>query len=129
MATHPTSVAGAVLHGLAVALICCALAISAISFALATTSLSEDTATTLALAAALSCAVGGGGWAAFRAQHHGWIVGGSVGCLLMLFLSLIGYAFYDIAHELALRAFIQWVVGFLAGAAGGIVGVNLGPTR
>ncbi|MBE3556156.1 MAG: TIGR04086 family membrane protein [Firmicutes bacterium] len=129
MATHPTSVAGAVLHGLVVALVCCALAISAIGFALATTSLSEDTATTLALVGALACAVGGGGWAAFRAQRHGWIVGGSVGCLLMLLLSLIGYAFYDAAQDLVLRALVQWAVGFVAGAAGGIVGVNLGPTR
>jgi len=60
-----------------------------------------------------------------RANSSGWLNGSIVGLIYMLILYLCG-CISHIGREYSPNIFAMFAIGFLAGAAGGIVGINLG---
>ncbi|MBD2844577.1 TIGR04086 family membrane protein [Paenibacillus sp. IB182496] len=68
------------------------------------------------------CALAGGFVSGKRAQRKGWSHGISVGLVYGLAIVLIGFLAMDAA--LTLRTLITLAAAALAGAAGGMIGVN-----
>ncbi len=57
-------------------------------------------------------------------KNSGWLIGGISGALYMAALYALGYIFFG-ELELSAETLLRLLYGLLAGAAGGIVGINL----
>ena len=66
---------------------------------------------------------GGGIFTARNAHNKGWLNGGLVGLLYMLLILFFGAQV--IAIDFGLDILLRVISGFLAGAVGGIIGVNI----
>lgn len=69
-------------------------------------------------------AVAGGARAGARTRQAGWLNGGLAGAAYILVCFFLGMAFYPAAVP-AVALTKSLVLGFLAGAIGGVIGVNL----
>lgn len=65
----------------------------------------------------------GGIYSARSSYRKGWLIGGFVGLLYMLIILILGLRWVEISFSLDL--ILRIVSGFIAGAIGGIIGINL----
>lgn len=65
----------------------------------------------------------GGIYSARASYRKGWLIGGFVGLLYMLIILILGLRWVEISFSLDL--ILRIVSGFIAGAIGGIIGINL----
>lgn len=64
-------------------------------------------------------------WSVRHVSSNGWLMGGITGALCPLFLRLLGVLAYD-GRYFTVQLLTAVLLGFLAGALGGITGINLG---
>lgn len=65
----------------------------------------------------------GGIYSARASYRKGWLIGGFVGLLYMLIILILGLRWVEISFSLDL--ILRIVSGFITGAIGGIIGINL----
>ncbi len=85
--------------------------------------LNEEVISRILLVMNYAAIFAGGIYAARISRQKGWLTGGLVGLMYMILILILGAQWVEVAFSLDLL--LRIISGFIAGAVGGIIGINL----